>query len=46
MKNMKYGSLIIEMILMLQFLPVHVPNEDEVKDARLFAENVRRRMAM
>lgn len=30
----------------IEFLPVHVPNEDEVKDARLFAENVRRRMAI
>ena len=29
----------------IEFLPIHTPNEDEIKDPIIFANNVRDRMA-
>ena len=32
-------------MFLLQFLPVYSPSEEEIKDPKLFANNVRQKMA-
>ena len=40
----KKNSVVL-IICILQYLPVYTPNEEEKKDAKLYAANVRRVMA-